>query len=202
MTAFLNSTSLRDKAEKQLSSRRFPLIQPDETDQLKLIHELQVHQVELQMQAEELRETLADADTLRRKYQDLFNFAPVGYLTLSRRGTIFEANKCAGKLLDQAPIGLVGKKLREIVKEESVASLDGFIAAAGESEDDVFAREIALLSSRPFPRFVNMQAHSIADETGGARKIRLAMMDVSALKTATDDIVQAMGRASALGDLH
>ena len=202
MTALRPSLSLRERAEKQLGPHTSLPVRANEIDHLKLIHELQVHQVELEMQAEELRETLADVDTLRKKYQDLFNFAPVGYLTLSRQGTISEANSCAGKLLDQQPIALVGRKLRELVKEESVASVDGFIAAAGESEDDIFAREIALFSPGPLPRFVNMQAHSIAYGTGGARKIRLAMMDVSELKAATDDIVKAMGRASVPGDRH
>jgi PAS domain S-box-containing protein len=193
--------SLRTKAERQLASQT-SLIHPDEINHLKLIHELRVHQVELQMQAEELRNTLADADALRKKYQDLFELAPVGYLTLSRRGTIFEANKCAARLLNQTPQTLVGRKLRELVKANSVSSLDSFIAAAGESAEDIFAREIELFSSKPFPRFVNMQAHSIADDLDGTRKIRLSMMDISALKVATDDIVQALDRVSVCGSLH
>jgi nitrogen fixation/metabolism regulation signal transduction histidine kinase len=193
--------SLRTKAERQLASQS-SLIHPDEVNHLKLIHELRVHQVELEMQSEELRNSLADAEAVRKKYQDLFELAPVGYLTLSRRGTIFEANKCAANLLNQTSQVLVGRKLRELVRDTSVASLDNFIAAAGESTEDVFVREIALFSPKPFPRFVNMQAHSIADVVDGTRKIRLTMMDVSVLKVATDDIVQAIDRASGFGSFH
>ena len=200
MDAPLTTSALRGKAEQQLSCGK-PWVQADESDPARLIHELQVHQIELQMQTEALRDAFADADALRAKYQDLFEFAPVGYLTLSRRGTIFEANKCAARLLDQKPQALVGRKLRDFIREDSVAGLDHFLAAAGESPHDIFAREIALLPSRPFPRFVNMQAHSV-DDTDGTKKIRLTLMDVSALKTAKDDVVQAIDRASGFADLQ
>ncbi len=196
------TASLRSAAEMQLASRKSWAQPPEGVDQLKLIHELQVHQIELQIQTETLQQTLAQADALRTKYQDLFEFAPVGYLTLSRRGTIFESNKCAARLLDQKAQVLVGRKLRDFVKDSCVARLDDFLAAAGESQDDVFARDIELLPSRTLPRFVNMQAHSIVNGPAGEKQIRLALMDVSALKMATDDIVQAMYKASDFGALQ
>jgi PAS domain S-box-containing protein len=202
MTNHLSLDLLRTVAEKQLASKKSWIPSPDETDRLKLIHELQVHQIELEIQTEVLQETLTRADALRAKYQDLFELAPVGYLTLSKRGTIFEANKCAAALLNQKPQALVGRKLREFVKEDAVASVDNFLAAAGKSTADISLREIALLPSKPFPRFVNMQAHAIANGAGGEEKIRLAMMDVSALKVATDDIVQAIDKASGFGALE
>ncbi|WP_431096430.1 PAS domain-containing protein [Polaromonas aquatica] len=193
---------LRTIAEKQLASQTSWTQPSSETDRLKLIHELQVHQIELQIQTDVLRETLARADALRAKYQDLFEFAPVGYLTLSKRGTIFEANKCAAALLNQKPQALVGRKLREFVKEDFVARVDSFLGAVGKSTKDMSLREIALLPYKPFTRFVNMQAHSIAKESTGEEQIRLAIMDVSALKAATDDVVQAIERASSFGALE
>jgi nitrogen fixation/metabolism regulation signal transduction histidine kinase len=196
------NASLRAVAEKQLASKKLWVPPAEGVDRLKLIHELQVHQIELEMQTEVLQETLAQADALRIKYQDLFEFAPVGYLALSRRGTIFESNKCAAQLLNQKPQALVGRKLRDFVTDGFLASLDDFLAAAGNCADDVFAREIELLPARAFPRFVNMQAHAIAIGPGGETQIRLAMMDVSALKMATEDVVQAMDKASGLGGLQ
>jgi diguanylate cyclase (GGDEF)-like protein/PAS domain S-box-containing protein len=62
----------------------------------KILHELQVHQVELEMQNDELRIKQMELDTARARYFDTYNLAPVGYCTLSRSSMIIEANKTAG----------------------------------------------------------------------------------------------------------
>jgi PAS domain-containing protein len=193
---------LRTIAEQQLAAKKLWVQPPAEVDQLRLIHELQVHQIELEIQTETLQDILARADVLRKKYQDLFELAPVGYLTLSKRGTIFEANKCAATLLGQKPDALVGRKLREFVKTEFIARVDSFLAAAEKSVTDISLREVELFPFKPFPRFVNMQAHAITIEPEAEEKIRLVLMDVSALKVATEDIVQAMDRASGFDALE
>jgi PAS domain-containing protein len=63
-----------------------------EQDYQVLVQELQVHQVELEMQNEELREAKGQLGESLAKYSDLYDFAPVGYLTLNREGLILEAN--------------------------------------------------------------------------------------------------------------
>src|ERR1700675_258853 len=57
-----------------------------------LVHELQVHQIELEMQNEELRRTQMELEAARDSYVDLYDFSLAGHLTLDRRGTIVEAN--------------------------------------------------------------------------------------------------------------
>jgi PAS domain S-box-containing protein len=64
-----------------------------------VLHELRVHQIELEMQNEELRQTQEELETAHAKYFDLYNMAPVGYFTISAEGLILEANLTAANLL-------------------------------------------------------------------------------------------------------
>lgn len=72
-----------------------------------LIHELQVHQIELEMQNEELRRSRAELEKLHEKYYDLYNFAPVGYFTLDATTTITEINSAGADLLGFHKTGLI-----------------------------------------------------------------------------------------------
>ena len=82
------------------------------------LHELRVHQIELEMQNEELRRTQEELEGSRARYFDLYDLAPVGYFTLSEQGLILEANLTAAKLLGVARGALVKQPLSRFVLRE------------------------------------------------------------------------------------
>lgn len=112
-------TKLRVEAESRLV--HFPPGPADLTPEelQRALHELQVHHLELEMQNEELRRTHAELDAARKRYFDLYDLAPVGYLTLSEPGLIVEANLTAAALLGVTRNALAGQPLsRFILKED------------------------------------------------------------------------------------
>jgi len=108
--------SLRSQAEGKVAfdpSRPKETLTPEQAQEI--LHELRVHQIELEMQNEELRQAQAELETSRARYFDLYDLAPVGYLTLSKQGTILEANLTASKLLGVKQGALVRRPLTHFI---------------------------------------------------------------------------------------
>jgi len=99
-----------------------------------LLHELQVHQVELSLQNEELRRTQAELEASQAMYFELYDLAPVGYCTLSEGGAILQANLVAATLLGVTRRDLVGQPISRFIVEEDYATFLGHcneLVAAG-----------------------------------------------------------------------
>jgi PAS domain S-box-containing protein len=79
------------------------------------LHELQVHQIELEMQNEEMRQAQTQLEISQARYFDLYDLAPVGYLTLSERGLILEINLTACTLFDNARVSLLQQRLSNLI---------------------------------------------------------------------------------------
>jgi PAS domain S-box-containing protein len=94
-----NLNDLRRRAEKQVLKTEPHPEQLTPAEAARLIHELRVHQIELEMQNEEIRQSQVLLEESRSRYADLFDFAPVGYLTLDPQGQIMEANLTAATML-------------------------------------------------------------------------------------------------------
>ncbi len=94
------ASELRCQAEEQLKSEA-AYLQKNRTidDTQRIIHELEVHQIELEIQNEELRQIQEELEQSRNKYAELFDFAPVGYFTFDAGGVIRELNLAAASLL-------------------------------------------------------------------------------------------------------
>ena len=93
---------LRHQAEAKLSEQKQPAPPGAMTETQRLIHELQVHQIELEMQNEELRRTQIELQASQSHYFDIYDLAPVGYLILSEKSMIVETNLTAANLLGMA----------------------------------------------------------------------------------------------------
>jgi PAS domain S-box-containing protein len=99
------------------SARKLSLL--PEGDARQLAHELQVHQMELEMQNNELRHVQLELEASRDRFARLYDFAPVGYLTLDRAGIIGEANLTATLLLDLDRRDIIGRKFTRFLAPES-----------------------------------------------------------------------------------
>ena len=96
---------LAEKKLRALESATPKTLSPKEATQI--LHELRVHQIELEMQNEELRRAQNELERSRARYFDLYDLAPVGYLTLSEQGLVQEVNLAAATMLDMARSALV-----------------------------------------------------------------------------------------------
>ena len=119
---------LRMKAEKQLISNQSANAPETETDVKRLLHELQVHQIELEMQNEELRQANETAETALRKFTMLYDFAPMGYFTLEQDGSIKDLNFTAAEILGDKRILLLNSNLKLFIAEESLPKFNEFFS--------------------------------------------------------------------------
>ena len=115
------SIDLRKRAEKALQERPPDYLESTELSNEEvhnLIHELQVHQIELEMQNDELRRFQNEIEESRNKYSHLYDFAPVGYFTVKEKGIIAQANLTGAALLGIDRASLIGKPLTRFVSME------------------------------------------------------------------------------------
>ena len=121
-TSSNHAADLRRRAEEMLrekgdqSPQDLASLSPEEI--LKILHELRVHQIELEMQNEELQRNQFELKTARERYFNLYDLAPVGYVTLSEKGLILEANLTAAGLLGVKRGALVNRPLNRFVLKE------------------------------------------------------------------------------------
>ena len=92
-----------------------------------LLHELQVHQIELEMQNEQMRDIQTQLEESRSRYRELYDFAPVGYVSLDKFGLIHEANLTAATLLNVSRAALIGRQIQSFMDRESADALHLFL---------------------------------------------------------------------------
>lgn len=125
---------LRKKAEELLNKRQSkPGSQLSAADGLKLIHELEVHQIELEMQNEELILSRSAAIDSAERYTELYDFSPVGYFTLSREGKILELNLYGSQMLGKERANLTNNYFGSFVSVDTRLIFDHFLSRVFDS---------------------------------------------------------------------
>jgi PAS domain-containing protein len=115
-----NAQILRKNAEEKLKEKQKNMEMSElETDVKKLLHELQVHQIELEMQNEELRQANERAEAALKKYTMLYDSAPMGYFILDSEATICDLNFTGADLLGERRFSLVDSNFKLFVSDES-----------------------------------------------------------------------------------
>ena len=123
-----SASNLRYQAEGRLAARANADISPVSAEDLRLlVNELKLHQVELELQNEELLRMHAELGAAREKYADLFEFAPTGYLLLDHSGNIIQSNQASASMLGVPPVALVNRPLGMFVAATDLATLNTFI---------------------------------------------------------------------------
>ena len=121
---------LRRKAETIIERKEVNLSnQLSEVEILRLIHELEVHQIELQLINDELNTAKENEELLAERFAELFDFAPSGYFILSRSGEIIELNRSGAEILGEKRLFLLGKHLSQFISHESGSAFVEFLDA-------------------------------------------------------------------------
>jgi len=171
----IEAAELRRQAEQRLRTEMaelYPTRAEEETQ--RLVHELQVHQIELEMQNEELRRAREELETALEKYIDLYDFAPVGYVTLVRDGVIRAVNLAGAGLLGLERSRLIGRRFELFVTEDSRPPFTAFLGKifAGKAKQ---ACEVGLVKEGNRQLFVQIEALACTSED----ECRAAVIDIT-----------------------
>jgi signal transduction histidine kinase/ActR/RegA family two-component response regulator len=122
------TAELRYRAERRLKRLSTEMPGPGSSDQTqRLVHELQVHQIELEMQNEELRNSRSQVEKALERYTDLYDFAPVGYFTLLADSTVREVNLPGARLLNLERSQVLGGRFRLFVSNGTRPIFDSWL---------------------------------------------------------------------------
>ena len=200
---------LRTQAEKSVQKRvsriadHLDALSPEEIK--RIFQELQVHQVELEIQNEELRRAQFEQDETKRRYFDLYNLAPIGYCTLNDKGLILEANLSASTMLGIPRARLLKQAItRFILKEDQdiyyLYSKKFFESGKPQS------CELRMVNEKMMPFWVHMVS-STGKDAEGAQILRLVLNDISESKAMEEELILkdqmmiAQSRQAAMGEM-
>ena len=149
----------------------------EKTDTQHLLHELQVHQIELEMQNEQLREAQLEIEETLEKYEDLYNFAPIGYFTIDQKGLVLQLNLTGAQMLGSNRSQVKNRRLADFIVEEKRLEFFEIIKKIFDNQIvKSYESVIKLKEDKP------LDVHIITKVSGDGKECRLAMVDISERK--------------------
>lgn len=179
-----NDETIRSKAVRQLKKQQPAEIVDWQNDPAKVIEELQIHQIELEMQNEELRNAQLKLQSAQQKYLELYNFAPVGYITFDANGLILELNFTAARLLGVPRQQLVGRTMTPYLAQ--ISTMDFYqhchVTLGRADASAPVTCELTLSDSTDPPRVIALESAPVFNDAGAPFQIRSAMIDITQQK--------------------
>ncbi len=179
-----NSTDeLRRRAEERLQEvkQQVTSVTATATEWQRLVHELEVHQIELEIQNDELKQARSELEEYLRTYTYLYDFAPVSYFTLEPDGRILQANLTGAKMLEVERSRLINQPFDRFISTDFRVAFASLLANALENHTSEVS-PIGLRSASREKIFVHAKA--IAHEH--ARKCLVALVDITAQRRAQE----------------
>lgn len=181
----LSKTELIHELEKlQTANSRFTASQ-HEGDPARLVHDLHVHQVELEMQNRELRDAQGFLEDSRSRYADLYDFAPVGYCTLDPEGRVVEINLTGAALLKTTREDMIGKPFPVPVRQRRAFNEHMKRCA---TERVRVTTELTLSASKGGHCIVQIMSDPLHDRAGATLGYRTILIDISEQKRLADKL--------------
>jgi PAS domain S-box-containing protein len=184
------NAALRRAAEARLKGKRANPPPQTKADQQRLQHELEVHQIELEMQNEELRQSRAEIGAALERFSDSFDFAPVGYFYLTTDGAIQLVNLTGASLLGLGRAELKGQRLQVFVAEPDRPAFSNFFQRAFTTKTKQ-ACDIALATKGRMPLHAHLEATLALDGVN----CRIVMFDLTERKRA-EAVLESRARLS------
>jgi len=172
------SQLLRMKAEEKLKRKHKKILSEiPESDAKKLLHELQVHQIELEMQNEELRQANATAEEALKRYTMLYDFAPMGYFILDSDGSITDLNFTGAEILGEKRFSLINSNFKVFLSEKSKPLFNSFFKKVYATNAKESCELVLGDNGKPL---CHVYVEGVV--TGDDRKCLLSVVDISGFK--------------------
>ncbi|NEV63774.1 putative bifunctional diguanylate cyclase/phosphodiesterase [Thiorhodococcus minor] len=194
------ASRLRARAERRLGGTSPGGAPSTLAEAAQLLHELHVHRIELELQNEELRRAQAELEASRARYFDLYDLAPVGYLSLSEAGLIEEANLAAAALLSTPRAALLGQPFSRFLCDEDRALHYGCLRAL-RSTGAQQRCELRLAGGEGPPIWVLAEAAPAPQGPSGEARWRSVLIDITTRKHDEQALSDAQARLRLAADV-